>query len=44
MSLGLSHCLSRFELNLSPEDTMIIHAIGLLDDLNKELYTYAMRV
>uniref|UniRef100_A0A0D9VTZ8 Nucleolar protein 58 n=1 Tax=Leersia perrieri TaxID=77586 RepID=A0A0D9VTZ8_9ORYZ len=46
MSLGLSHSLSRFKLKFSPEkvDTMIIQAIGLLDDLDKELNTYAMRV
>lgn len=46
MSLGLSHSLSRYKLKFSPEkvDTMIIQAIGLLDDLDKELNTYAMRV
>ncbi|KAH6774909.1 NOP56-like pre RNA processing ribonucleoprotein [Perilla frutescens var. hirtella] len=46
MSLGLSHSLSRFKLKFSPEkvDTMIIQAISLLDDLDKELNTYAMRV
>uniref|UniRef100_A0A0D6QUB2 Nop domain-containing protein n=1 Tax=Araucaria cunninghamii TaxID=56994 RepID=A0A0D6QUB2_ARACU len=46
MSLGLSHSLSRFRLKFSPDkvDTMIIQAIGLLDDLDKELNTYAMRV
>eukprot|EP01018_Ginkgo_biloba_P021564 Gb_26926 [translate_table: standard] len=46
MSLGLSHSLSRFKLKFSPDkvDTMIIQAIGLLDDLDKELNTYAMRV
>lgn len=32
-------------LFLPPQvDTMIIQAIGLLDDLDKELNTYAMRV
>ncbi len=25
-------------------DTMVVQAIGLLDDLDKELNTYAMRV
>merc|ERR1719181_1776543 len=45
MSLGLGHSLSRFKLKFSPDkvDTMIIQAIGLLDDLDKELNTYAMR-
>ena len=45
-SLGLGHSLSRFKLKFSPDkvDTMIIQAIGLLDDLDKELNTYAMRV
>ncbi|KAG0483847.1 hypothetical protein HPP92_011931 [Vanilla planifolia] len=46
MSLGLSHSLSRYKLKFSPDkvDTMIIQAIGLLDDLDRELNTYAMRV
>ncbi|CAN8269887.1 unnamed protein product [Cochlearia groenlandica] len=46
MSLGLSHSLARFKLKFSSDkvDTMIIQAIGLLDDLDKELNTYAMRV
>ncbi|XP_043814635.1 probable nucleolar protein 5-1 isoform X2 [Manihot esculenta] len=46
MSLGLSHSLSRYKLKFSPDkvDTMVIQAIGLLDDLDKELNTYAMRV
>ncbi|XP_019454203.1 PREDICTED: probable nucleolar protein 5-1 [Lupinus angustifolius] len=46
MSLGLSHSLSRFKLKFSADkvDTMIVQAIGLLDDLDKELNTYAMRV
>ncbi|XP_024021966.1 probable nucleolar protein 5-2 [Morus notabilis] len=46
MSLGLSHSLSRYKLKFSADkvDTMIIQAIGLLDDLDKELNTYAMRV
>lgn len=29
---------------LAQVDTMIVQAIGLLDDLDKELNTYAMRV
>ncbi|CAN8260395.1 unnamed protein product [Cochlearia groenlandica] len=46
MRLGLSHSLARFKLKFSSDkvDTMIIQAIGLLDDLDKELNTYAMRV
>ena len=46
MSLGLSHSLSRHKLRFSPDkvDTMIVQAISLLDDLDKELNTYAMRV
>ena len=46
MTLGLSHSLSRYKLKFSPDkvDTMIIQAIALLDVLDKELNTYAMRV
>ena len=46
MSLGLSHSLSRHKLKFSPDkvDVMIVHAVSLLDDLDKELNTYAMRV
>ncbi|OBT57659.1 hypothetical protein VE04_01582 [Pseudogymnoascus sp. 24MN13] len=46
MSLGLSHSLSRHKLEVSTDkvDTMIVQAIALLDDLDKELNTYAMRV
>ena len=46
MALGLSHSLSRYKLKFSPEkvDTMVVQAIGLLDELDKELNTYAMRV
>eukprot|EP00922_Rhytidocystis_sp_ex-Travisia-forbesii_P012481 GHVS01018810.1.p1 GENE.GHVS01018810.1~~GHVS01018810.1.p1 ORF type:complete len:336 (-),score=33.75 GHVS01018810.1:290-1297(-) len=46
MSLGLSHSLNRFKLKFSPEkvDTMIIQAIGLLDDLDRELNNFAMRL
>jgi nucleolar protein 58 len=46
MALGLSHSLARHKLKFSPDkiDTMIVQAIGLLDDLDKELNTYAMRV
>ncbi|KAL0220639.1 hypothetical protein RCL1_000493 [Eukaryota sp. TZLM3-RCL] len=46
MSLGLSHSLSRFRLKFSAEkvDTMIIQAIALLDDIDKELNIYVMRL
>lgn len=46
MSLGLSHSLSRYKLKFSPDkvDTMIVQAIGLLDELDKELNTYSMRL
>lgn len=46
MSLGLSHSLSRHKLKFSADkvDTMIVQAIALLDDLDKELNVYAMRV
>ncbi|KAK0546001.1 Nucleolar protein 58 [Tilletia horrida] len=46
MSLGLSHSLSRYKLKFSPDkiDIMVVQAIALLDDLDKELNIYAMRV
>ena len=46
MRLALSHGLSRFKLKFSVEkvDTMIIQAISLLDDLDKELNNYMMRL
>ncbi|KAJ3571186.1 hypothetical protein NP233_g3916 [Leucocoprinus birnbaumii] len=46
MSLGLSHSLSRFKMKFSPDkvDTMVVQAIALLDDLDKEINIYAMRV
>ncbi len=46
MKLGLSHSLCRYKLKFSPDkvDTMIIQAISLLDELDKELNSYAMRV
>jgi len=45
MSLGLGHSLSRYKLKFSPEkiDTMIVQAVSLLDDLDKELNNYMMR-
>jgi len=44
--LGMAHSLSRHRLKFSTAkfDTMIVQAIGLLDELDKELNTYAMRV
>ncbi len=46
MALALSHSISRHKLKFSPDkvDVMIIQAIKLLDDLDKELNNYAMRV
>ncbi|XP_050084065.1 nucleolar protein 58 [Anopheles aquasalis] len=46
MSLGLAHSLSRYKLKFSPDkiDTMIVQAQNLLDDLDKELNNYMMRV
>jgi len=46
MNLGLAHSLSRHKLKFSPEkvDVMIVHAVALLDELDKELNVMAMRV
>lgn len=45
MALGLAHSLSRYKLKFSPDkiDTMIIQAVCLLDDLDKEINNYVMR-
>ena len=45
MSLGLAHSIGRHKLKFSADkvDVMIVQAIALLDDLDKELNTYAMR-
>merc|ERR1712025_1383137 len=45
MELGLAHSLSRYKLKFSPDkiDTMIVQAVSLLDDLDKELNNYMMR-
>uniref|UniRef100_A0A069DUQ8 Putative ribosome bioproteinsis protein n=1 Tax=Panstrongylus megistus TaxID=65343 RepID=A0A069DUQ8_9HEMI len=45
MALGLAHSLSRYKLKFSPEkvDLMIVQAISLLDELDKELNNYIMR-
>ena len=46
MNLGLAHSVSRYTLKFSAEkvDVMIIQAAALLDDLDKELNNYAMRL
>lgn len=46
MQLGLAHTMSRYKLSFSSEkvDTMIIQAVNLLEDLDKELNNYAMRL
>lgn len=38
--------LFRFKLKFSPDkvDTMVVQAVALLDDLDKEINIYAMRV
>lgn len=45
MSLGLSHSMSRHKLKFSADkvDSMIIQAVKLIDDMDKELNVYAMR-
>jgi nucleolar protein 58 len=45
MALGLSHSMSRHKLRFSADkiDSMVIQAVKLLDDLDKELNVYAMR-
>jgi len=44
--LGLAHSMSRYRLKFSPDkvDTMVVQAVGLLDELDKEINGYAMRV
>ena len=46
MQLGLAHSISRYTLSFTSEkvDTMIIQAVALLEDLDKELNNYAMRL
>jgi nucleolar protein 58 len=46
MQLGLAHSVSRYKLSFTSEkvDTMIIQAVCLLEDLDKELNNYAMRL
>lgn len=45
MSLGLSHSMSRDKLKFSADkvDSMIIQAVKMLDDIDKDLNVYAMR-
>uniref|UniRef100_A0AC35TJZ3 Nop domain-containing protein n=1 Tax=Rhabditophanes sp. KR3021 TaxID=114890 RepID=A0AC35TJZ3_9BILA len=45
MQLALSHSVSRYRVKFNPEkiDTMIVQAVSLLDDLDKELNNYIMR-
>lgn len=45
MALGLSHSISRHKLKFSKDkiDAMIVQAIKMLDDVDKELNVYAMR-
>lgn len=46
MALGLAHGLGRFRIKFSAEkvDTMIIQAISLHEDLDKEINNYMMRL
>uniref|UniRef100_A0A915PZX4 Nop domain-containing protein n=1 Tax=Setaria digitata TaxID=48799 RepID=A0A915PZX4_9BILA len=45
MNLAVAHSLSRYKVKFNPEkiDTMIVQAVSLLDDLDKELNNYVMR-
>jgi nucleolar protein 58 len=45
MRLALAHSLGRYRVKFNPEkiDTMIVQAVSLLDDLDKELNNYCMR-
>lgn len=46
MSLGLAHSVSRYRLKFTTDkvDTMIVQAVSLLSDIDKELNNYAMRL
>lgn len=46
LKLSLSHSLNRFKLKFSPDkvDVMIVQAIGLLEDLDKEINIFSMRL
>lgn len=45
MNLALAHSIGRYKVKFNPEkiDTMIVQAVSLLDDLDKELNNYVMR-
>ncbi|CAI2729672.1 unnamed protein product [Schistosoma spindalis] len=45
MRLGLAHSLDRYKLKCNPDkiDTMIVQAVGLMDELDKEINNYIMR-
>ena len=44
--MGLGHFYSRVEFKFNPvrSDTMVIHAIVLLDQMDRDLNTFATRV
>jgi len=44
-SLGLAHNLNRYKLKFSPDkiDMMVVQAVSLLEDIDKEINKYAMR-
>jgi len=46
MTLGLAHNLSRYKLQFSTDkvDIMVVQAISLLDELDKEINNYMMRL
>ncbi|GBM94074.1 Nucleolar protein 58 [Araneus ventricosus] len=46
MSLGIAHGLSRYKFKFSPDkvDKMVIEAVSALDDLDKEINNYVMRL
>ena len=46
MSLGLAHGLGRFKIKFSSDkiDIMIMQAVNLYDDLDKEINNYMMRL
>lgn len=46
MSLGLAHGMARYKLKFSSDkvDTMIIQAVSLYQDLDKEINNYMMRI
>lgn len=46
MSLGLAHGMARYKLKFSADkvDTMVIQAVSLFQDLDKEINNYMMRL